>query len=364
MAPCSEPLFSSRRPSSAGPIALVTHLAVEPEPFAPDAAAVAAAGLLLFAVVAAAGLLLSRGRWALRLSLVSLRSSSCLGCSSTSGRGQSHPLLWDSRAGGLDRPLASRLDRAGRLRRAGTSSHVPPTRIARSRSRCRSRLSFGPWLAARSSGWPGPGRSLGLLAGRDVGPLAPTPRPGAGRHRGDRDLSGSRGRVPSGARHRTRRRGVDPGGSPCDLPAPRPRLWPSVGSPEPAKPERTSLKPADVLFTAAVLAAGTGTGAVVGDTTGAIIGGGLGGLIGVAVARFKVRIAVAVPVVIGAMAGGLLGKSIVHTLCLPETCRAAETTAAVLTSAGSLVGVGLVVALVTKSFDEFREDRTEHRKSE
>ncbi len=53
----------------AGPIALVTHLAVEPEPFAPDAAAVAAAGLLLFAVVAAAGLLLSRGRWALRLSL-------------------------------------------------------------------------------------------------------------------------------------------------------------------------------------------------------------------------------------------------------------------------------------------------------
>lgn len=52
----------------AGPIALAVHLALEPDPFAADAAAVAAAGLLLFAVVAAAGLLLSRGRWALRLS--------------------------------------------------------------------------------------------------------------------------------------------------------------------------------------------------------------------------------------------------------------------------------------------------------
>lgn len=104
-------------------------------------------------------------------------------------------------------------------------------------------------------------------------------------------------------------------------------------------------------------------GAAMAGTAGAIVGGLLGGMIGATVERFGIRIVVAAPVLIGAIAGGLLGRSIVHTLCLPETCRSAETIAALLTGAGSIVGVGLVVALVTRSFDEFREDRTESRES-
>ena len=53
----------------AGALALAVHLARAPEPFASDSAAVLAGGTLLFAVVTAAGLLLSRGRWSLRLGL-------------------------------------------------------------------------------------------------------------------------------------------------------------------------------------------------------------------------------------------------------------------------------------------------------
>lgn len=51
----------------AGALALSIHLALQPDPFASGPSAVLAAGVLLFAVITAAGLMLSRGRWALRL---------------------------------------------------------------------------------------------------------------------------------------------------------------------------------------------------------------------------------------------------------------------------------------------------------
>ena len=54
-------------------------------------------------------------------------------------------------------------------------------------------------------------------------------------------------------------------------------------------------------------------------------------------------------------AGSLIGSSIVETICLPESCVAIEATAAVVVGIASLIGVGLVAALVTRSFDEYNE---------
>ena len=60
-------------------------------------------------------------------------------------------------------------------------------------------------------------------------------------------------------------------------------------------------------------------------------------------------------VFVGTAVGLLLGRNIVHVLCRPGSCVAAETTASVLLGLGAFIGVGLVAALVTRSFDEYRE---------
>lgn len=87
-----------------------------------------------------------------------------------------------------------------------------------------------------------------------------------------------------------------------------------------------------------------------------IILGGVAGLaFGIAVVALRIRAVVALSVALGTVIGALLGKSIVRALCLPSTCPAAEGGAAVITAIGAFIGVGLVVALATRSFDEHRE---------
>lgn len=88
--------------------------------------------------------------------------------------------------------------------------------------------------------------------------------------------------------------------------------------------------------------------------------GGIGGAVfgagfGYAVARFNVRPAIAMTVFVGAMAGGLIGSSIVSTICLPGTCTGLEVTGGIVTAIASFIGVGIVAALVTRSFDEYNE---------
>ena len=119
----------------------------------------------------------------------------------------------------------------------------------------------------------------------------------------------------------------------------------------------------DVVLTGGMIAAGAWAGFGLGDAAGAVIGGVLGGALGFVVAVAGIRFAVAVPVVVGAIAGGILGRSIVHTLCLPGDCPGAETAAALLTGLGAFVGVGLVAALVTRSFEEYRESKAQSPES-
>lgn len=101
---------------------------------------------------------------------------------------------------------------------------------------------------------------------------------------------------------------------------------------------------------------GAAVGWLVGETigwllVGAITGAGTAGLITLG----GVRAVVAIPVGVGAGVGAFVGGTIVGVLCEPSGCPAFEATAALLTGVGALIGIGLVVALATRSFDEYHE---------
>jgi hypothetical protein len=86
-----------------------------------------------------------------------------------------------------------------------------------------------------------------------------------------------------------------------------------------------------------------------------VLGGLLGAGFGFAAAKANVRPGIAMTVFVGAMTGGLIGSSVVSTICLPATCVPLEITAGVVTAIASFIGVGIVAALVTRSFDEYNE---------
>ncbi len=102
------------------------------------------------------------------------------------------------------------------------------------------------------------------------------------------------------------------------------------------------------------------TGAVIGWLVGqSLIWATIGGVVGLGIAFmivvYQVRPLVATTVGIGAGIGAYLGGTIVEVLCQPKGCAAFETAAAASTGVGALVGIGLVVALATRSFDEYQD---------
>lgn len=117
------------------------------------------------------------------------------------------------------------------------------------------------------------------------------------------------------------------------------------------------------LYVAFAASSGSGMGWLIGQspawtTVGAIMGLGIAAMILV----FRVRPIVAVSVGTGAGVGAYVGGTIVGVLCEPQGCAVFEATAATVTGVGALVGIGLVVALATRSFDEFREATEQGRK--
>jgi hypothetical protein len=108
----------------------------------------------------------------------------------------------------------------------------------------------------------------------------------------------------------------------------------------------------------AAMVLGGAMGWLVGTTStwlaiGAVIGLAVAGMIVV----LGVRAIVAAPVGIGAGVGAYLGATVVGVICEPSGCPAFETAAGVTTGIGALVGIALVVALVSRSFDEYRESQ-------
>ncbi len=87
------------------------------------------------------------------------------------------------------------------------------------------------------------------------------------------------------------------------------------------------------------------------------VGLGLGVAAGWVMARAGVRPAIGPAITIGGIVGAWIGRAIVRALCLPGSCPRIEIAGAALAGIGSLVGIGLVVALVVRSFEEFGEGR-------
>lgn len=116
-----------------------------------------------------------------------------------------------------------------------------------------------------------------------------------------------------------------------------------------------------VVLAVLLTAIGVGVGAVAAAVPGATIGGLAGLATGIAIGATGMRPLVAVSVATGTVIGFIVGRSIVSVLCAPEGCATVEWVAGVATGAGALVGVGLVVALATRSFEEYHEAVAAHR---
>ncbi len=115
------------------------------------------------------------------------------------------------------------------------------------------------------------------------------------------------------------------------------------------------MRATDLLSMAINAAFAAVTGWLVLGGAGAGAGAVLGVAFGYAAGRANVRPAIAMTVFVGAMTGGLIGSSIVSTICLPDTCTTLEIVAGIVTAIAAFVGVGIVAALVTRSFDEYNE---------
>ena len=112
-----------------------------------------------------------------------------------------------------------------------------------------------------------------------------------------------------------------------------------------------------ILTIGACVVSGVVPGWLLGGINGVVIGAILGGGIGVVADRFQVRTPVAVAVTAAAVTGAFIGQSVVSVICEPDTCRGLEIAAAILTGLGAFIGVGVIAALATRSFDEYREGR-------
>ena len=125
--------------------------------------------------------------------------------------------------------------------------------------------------------------------------------------------------------------------------------------------DRVSIPSVGAIGIAAAIGAGLGT---LISPVWAIIGGLTGLATALLISVFGIRPVVAVPVAVGAGIGAYVGGTIVGVLCEPEGCPAFEAFGAITTGIGALVGVGLVVALATRSFDEYRESVARRATSE
>jgi len=104
----------------------------------------------------------------------------------------------------------------------------------------------------------------------------------------------------------------------------------------------------DTLGIGVLILAGVATGWLTAALPGAVAVGAASGAAAIAATRARIRLGVTSAVLIGTMAGGLIGTSVVEAICLPSTCQ----------PIAILGGIGLVAALVARSFDEHNERTT------
>ncbi len=111
----------------------------------------------------------------------------------------------------------------------------------------------------------------------------------------------------------------------------------------------------DILAVAVTAFFGAVTGWLISGTTGAAVVAAVAATLAFGGVRARIRPGIVSIVLVGTMAGGLIGSGIVEAVCRPSSCRAFEIVGGLVTAGLSLVGIGLVAALVTRSFDEYNE---------
>lgn len=115
------------------------------------------------------------------------------------------------------------------------------------------------------------------------------------------------------------------------------------------------MRTADLVAASTLLIAGVASGMVLGGPVAITVGAVIGGALATAAAVLRLRPLVSSSVAAGGLAGCFVGASVIRVLCLPDTCPGLEAVGGTVTAAGAIVGVAVVVALVTRSFDEYRE---------
>ncbi|MGI9529974.1 MAG: hypothetical protein ACR2NG_09690, partial [Acidimicrobiia bacterium] len=88
------------------------------------------------------------------------------------------------------------------------------------------------------------------------------------------------------------------------------------------------MRASDLAATIICVIFGALTGWMLGNTVLAVLGAVGGAAVALLAARANVRPVITMTVFVGAMAGALVGASIVETICLPESCVTLEMTAA------------------------------------
>ncbi len=111
----------------------------------------------------------------------------------------------------------------------------------------------------------------------------------------------------------------------------------------------------DAVVAVLVVVVAAGGGALMGSSMGAVLGGGAGLVTAVAAGVAGMRPLVTLVVAVATVAGIVAGHSVVEAPCRPGSCVPLEITGAAISGVGALVGTGLVVALVARSFDEYRD---------
>ena len=115
---------------------------------------------------------------------------------------------------------------------------------------------------------------------------------------------------------------------------------------------------AQVMASAGIGLAG---GWVLAGSGGAVVGAVAGAILGALAAIAQLRMSVTLVLMVALVVGAVIGQGIVHALCLPEGCPGAEAAGAALTAVGAVVAVGLVTALVARSFEEYNESAQRRR---
>ncbi len=112
----------------------------------------------------------------------------------------------------------------------------------------------------------------------------------------------------------------------------------------------------DAAMIAMMGALGWGAGYLFSPSGGWTVIGLASGLgLGLLMARVSVRPAVGPSIAAGGLIGAWIGREIIRALCLPGSCTGLEIGGALFSGFGSMIGIGLVVALVVRSFEEYRE---------